>query len=233
MARINETLRKIRLERGMTQDEVAEQVGLTRQAISSYESGRTQPGIDILERLAETYQVELTDIIYGKKNALAAFVSNALRNRRHNKRIRLLQICQIVVFVITLLYIVLIPSPEQLDQSGNISAFNILLSQIHRFLAAPLCVSSAVGWLVVTFLAALIREPMQKQSLPRSFLIAALFLVIAGIYFCIGFTCFQMYPPLTFESGLYIINHHWLVSVWWCAAAILLSLFAVCSSHKQ
>ena len=66
MAKINETLRQLRQERGLTQEEVAERVGLTRQAVSGYEAGRTQPGLDILQRLAEIYQVELTDIIYGR-----------------------------------------------------------------------------------------------------------------------------------------------------------------------
>ena len=69
MAKINETLKQLRLDRGMTQEDVAEQVGLTRQAVSSYESGRTQPGLDILERLAQVYQVELTDLVYGRSRS--------------------------------------------------------------------------------------------------------------------------------------------------------------------
>lgn len=77
MAKINETLKQLRLDRGMTQEEVAEQVGLTRQAVSSYESGRTQPGLDILERLAQVYEVELTDIIYGRSKSV--LLSNALK----------------------------------------------------------------------------------------------------------------------------------------------------------
>lgn len=70
MAKINETLRQLRAERGMTQEDVAGQLGLTRQAVSSYESGRTQPGLDILQRLADIYEVELTDLIYGRGRSL-------------------------------------------------------------------------------------------------------------------------------------------------------------------
>lgn len=73
MAKINETLRQLRAERGMTQEEVAEQVGLTRQAVSGYEAGRTQPGVDILQRLADIYQVELTDIIYGRNQGVRLY----------------------------------------------------------------------------------------------------------------------------------------------------------------
>lgn len=66
MAQIKDTLRQLRQERGLTQEEVAERVGLTRQAVSGYEAGCTQPGLDVLQRLADIYQVELTDIIYGR-----------------------------------------------------------------------------------------------------------------------------------------------------------------------
>ena len=73
MAKINETLKQLRLDRGMTQEQVAERVGLTRQAVSSYESGRTLPGVDILQRLAAIYEVELTDIIYNQSKSLRLY----------------------------------------------------------------------------------------------------------------------------------------------------------------
>lgn len=73
MAKINETLKQLRLDRGMTQEQVAERVGLTRQAVSSYESGRTLPGVDILERLAAVYEVELSDIIYNRSKSLRLY----------------------------------------------------------------------------------------------------------------------------------------------------------------
>lgn len=63
---INESLKTIRQVRGLTQEDVASKIGVTRQTISSYESNRTQPDIETLKRLAEIYDVELNDILYGK-----------------------------------------------------------------------------------------------------------------------------------------------------------------------
>ena len=40
---IHQNLRQLRQLRGLTQEHVATQLGLTRQALSSYESGRTRP----------------------------------------------------------------------------------------------------------------------------------------------------------------------------------------------
>ncbi len=62
---IPQNLKDLRRLSGMTQEQVAEKVGLTRQAISSYESGRTQPDLAMLEKLAEVYGVEITDVLYG------------------------------------------------------------------------------------------------------------------------------------------------------------------------
>ena len=62
---ISQNLKDLRRLSGMTQEQVARQVGLTRQAISSYESGRTQPDLDTLARLAEVYGAEITDVLYG------------------------------------------------------------------------------------------------------------------------------------------------------------------------
>lgn len=62
---IKENLRDLRRLAGLTQEQVAQQVGLTRQAISSYESGRTQPDLDTLAALAKVYGAEITDVLYG------------------------------------------------------------------------------------------------------------------------------------------------------------------------
>lgn len=67
---IHHHLRQLRLERGMTQAQVAEKIGVTRQALSSYESGRTQPDIDMLMRLSDVYETDLDEMIYGQSNML-------------------------------------------------------------------------------------------------------------------------------------------------------------------
>ena len=62
---IYQNLRELRRISGLTQEEVANRIGLTRQAISSYESGRTQPDLSMLIKLAEIYQTDISDILYG------------------------------------------------------------------------------------------------------------------------------------------------------------------------
>ena len=61
--KLQERLRQLRAANHMTQAEAAEQLHLTRQALSSYETGRTQPDLETLERLAEIYGVTLEALL--------------------------------------------------------------------------------------------------------------------------------------------------------------------------
>lgn len=63
MSKLHERLRHLRTVNKMTQAEVAEQLHITRQTISSYESGRTEPDVETLRRLAEIYGVTLEELL--------------------------------------------------------------------------------------------------------------------------------------------------------------------------
>lgn len=65
---VSNSIKKLREEKGMTQDELAEQLNVTRQAVSSWETGKTQPDIETLTRLAEIFDVSVERIIYGKES---------------------------------------------------------------------------------------------------------------------------------------------------------------------
>lgn len=67
---VSARLRQLRLVKGMTQEEVAGQIGVTRQTISSYESGRTKPDVDMLVRLADVYGTDFEEILCGQGRAL-------------------------------------------------------------------------------------------------------------------------------------------------------------------
>lgn len=67
MAKISRNIKKFRTANNITQDELAKQLFVTRQTISGWENGRTQPDIDTLCRLSEIFGVSVEDIIYGEK----------------------------------------------------------------------------------------------------------------------------------------------------------------------
>ena len=57
-------LKCIRERRGISQETVAAQLHTTRQTISNWERGQTNPSIDDLMKLAEFFQVGIDELIY-------------------------------------------------------------------------------------------------------------------------------------------------------------------------
>jgi len=60
---IGEVIAEVRALRGMTQDELAQRVMVTRQAVSRWETGATTPGIDMCKLLATVLDVPVTRLL--------------------------------------------------------------------------------------------------------------------------------------------------------------------------
>lgn len=71
MAKISGNIRRFRTGKNMTQSELAEKLFVTRQTVSSWETGRTQPDIEMLSALAEALDVPIEELIYGKRSRVS------------------------------------------------------------------------------------------------------------------------------------------------------------------
>ena len=58
-----EILYQLRTERGLSQDELAEKVFVTRQAVSRWENGETTPGLETLKRLSQLFDVSINTLL--------------------------------------------------------------------------------------------------------------------------------------------------------------------------
>lgn len=70
-----EQLRKLRIEKDISQQIVADHLGITRQAYSNYENGNREPDNETLLKLAEYFEVS-TDFLLRGINDPAAFSSS-------------------------------------------------------------------------------------------------------------------------------------------------------------
>lgn len=62
---LGENLQKARLSKNLTQEEVAKELYFSRQAISRWESNKTEPNLETLIALAELYDSDLLDFAKG------------------------------------------------------------------------------------------------------------------------------------------------------------------------
>ena len=65
--KIGEFLKELRKEKGITQEQLADKLFVSRRTVSRWETGSNMPDIDVLVELAELYQVDLRDIFNGQR----------------------------------------------------------------------------------------------------------------------------------------------------------------------
>lgn len=64
---LNEKLQELRKSKGMTQEELAEMLYVSRTAISKWESGRGTPSIESLKQISAFFSVSIDDLLSAEK----------------------------------------------------------------------------------------------------------------------------------------------------------------------
>lgn len=91
---IGKNIKKLRTARGLTQDQLAEQLYVTRQTISNWERGTSRPDLDQLEAIAGALGTDVTTLLYGTRPAQSPPTS-----RRIGAAVLLLGLAVILWFV--------------------------------------------------------------------------------------------------------------------------------------
>ncbi|MDO4261350.1 MAG: helix-turn-helix transcriptional regulator [Eubacteriales bacterium] len=65
MAGVGSNIRTFRKKRNMTQDELAQRLFVSRQTVSNYETGKSNPDIDMLVRIAGELEADVNELIFG------------------------------------------------------------------------------------------------------------------------------------------------------------------------
>ena len=64
---LSDNLREKRIERGMSMEDVAEKVGVSKMAISSFEANRAKPQPEVLVALAQCLGTTCENLVIGKE----------------------------------------------------------------------------------------------------------------------------------------------------------------------
>ncbi len=76
MSEVANSIKRLRQQKRLSQEQLAEQLYVTRQAISNWENGKTQPDVDTLTQLASVFDVSVERIIYGREKPHFHFAVN-------------------------------------------------------------------------------------------------------------------------------------------------------------
>ncbi|NLR33183.1 helix-turn-helix domain-containing protein [Levilactobacillus tujiorum] len=81
-------LKKIRKEQNTTQDDLASQLFVTRQAISKWESGDSTPDLNNLIKLTDIFNVSLDTLVFGAEHETKVDTSEFVFDPKHNRYVR-------------------------------------------------------------------------------------------------------------------------------------------------
>ena len=98
----NEKLQGLRKEKGLTQEELAELLYVSRTAVSKWESGRGYPNIESLKDISKFFSVSIDDLLSGEK-----LLSIAEKENKSNIR----GMCDLLYGIVDLLSFMLIALP--------------------------------------------------------------------------------------------------------------------------
>ena len=110
----HEKLQNLRKSRGITQEELAQQLCVSRTAVSKWESGRGLPSIDSLKDIAEYFSVTINELLSGER--LLSLAENENKTNIRN-------LCGLLFGVVDLFSVMLIILPlyPQIVDGGIIS----------------------------------------------------------------------------------------------------------------
>ena len=67
--KIGSLLRELRKEKGLTQEQLAEQFGVSNRTVSRWENGSNMPDLSMLVEIADYYDVEIREILDGERKS--------------------------------------------------------------------------------------------------------------------------------------------------------------------
>ncbi|MFR6098579.1 helix-turn-helix domain-containing protein [Longibaculum muris] len=101
--KIGEKLRDARNQKGLTQEEVADEIHVSRQTISNWENNRSYPDIISVILLSDLYQMSLDVLLKGDKDMIE-HLNESTNIVNSNKKLIIMGLLNIVVFIFMIIF---------------------------------------------------------------------------------------------------------------------------------
>ena len=103
----SDNLIKLRKGKGWSQEELADKLGLSRQAISKWEVGTSKPDIDNVIKISKLFEISIDELVNNeivKTEAISINVNKSNKKDRVLKWLRLLMIVLVIIYVLYVIY---------------------------------------------------------------------------------------------------------------------------------
>lgn len=132
----------------------------------------------------------------------------------------------LALLVVCLAYIIAAPTIDDINHHHGLVGKLIILNRIRDLMVIPLC----CGLCVFMFGLKLFPQTIYRGVIiyKKFFGLLALLMLLAGLYWSVGFVNMQVFPPMPVRVGYYLWEHKYLLCLWW----VLDAAFLLCAVHK-
>lgn len=170
---IGQQLKSARNKKKLTQEQLSEQIGISRQSISNWENSKSYPDIESLIKLSNIYDLSLDVLLKGDDRMIKDIVKKTDINK-NNRFLALIYSAWMILFM-------------TLSMISNI----IELPKLENLLIN-------IAILIIVFCAVMIQLIKSKKSLPQEQRSNILSMIIIAIFYIIAlFLIAQIIPYLT------------------------------------
>jgi len=143
---LGERLVKLRKEKGLSQEEVAEKLNVSRQSVSKWELDQSLPDFDKIIPLCELYEIETDELLKGssdKKTEEEIYNERSLLKGNYVRKERAKAVCiSLIIFVLAVVWVIVADSLSFVSDEITASGFLIIgmlgvVNLVYRFASLP------------------------------------------------------------------------------------------------
>lgn len=106
--KIGDQLKKARMDKNLTQEEVAEKIFVSRQSISNWENNKTYPDIGNVIALSDLYEISLDELLKGSDNFMK-HLEESTDIVKSNKKLMAIIILALIAMIVMAIFTKFLP----------------------------------------------------------------------------------------------------------------------------
>ena len=119
--KLGERLYNYRRKKGLSQEDVASKLNVTRQTVSKWETDQTLPDLDKIESICELFEISTDELLKGKKEEITTVINN-----ENKKKKAIVVSTSIFLYFLGIIWIILAEELLNLNDGLTVSIFMLI-----------------------------------------------------------------------------------------------------------
>lgn len=138
---LGKKIKQLRKLSGMTQEQLAEKLNVSRQALSKWENGTSMPDIESVMRISTLFQISLDELLYKeeakmKEQKTQITLEDLVRLNLHNRKMNLLLTSGMLFLAVSIMIVAFVTALESTTSSMGYTLYRYIATE--QYAAVPI-----------------------------------------------------------------------------------------------